>query len=125
MAGEKGGKGLGSGNVTKNWEKSYVRSKTKVRQAKCRFCLKNVTVQNYSRHLKLNHKAEWEADPGNLRESGERVLSFFNRQSDVGPGGAAGFDPAAGSSQSRDQSRSSDRSRSPLGLTDDEDEDNR
>lgn len=33
---------------------------------------------NLCRHLKVSQKDEWESNPGDLRELGERAISFFN-----------------------------------------------
>ena len=37
-----------------------------------------MAAQNYARHLKVSHKDEWELNPGDLRELGDRAISFFN-----------------------------------------------
>ena len=77
MGKTKGG-GPGSGRVTQSWEKRKFVSKNKVRQLSCRYCKKPIAAQNYSRHLQTAHKDEWDANPGDLREFGDRAISFFN-----------------------------------------------
>ena len=77
MGKTKGG-GPGSGRVTQSWEKRKFVSKNKVRQLSCRYCKKPIAAQNYSRHLQIAHKDEWDANPGDLREFGDRAISFFN-----------------------------------------------
>ena len=107
MGKTKGG-GPGSGRVTQSWEKRKFVSKNKVRQLSCRYCKKPIAAQNYSRHLQTAHKDEWDANPGDLREFGDRAISFFNpgtsgggRQSKTagaagGGGGVAGEGESGG-----------------------------
>ena len=59
------GPGPGSGRVAQSWEKSTNKvSKSKVRQAICRYCKTSVAAQNYARHLKVTHAEEWEKNQG-------------------------------------------------------------
>ena len=94
MGKTKGG-GNGPGRVTQSWEKRKRVSKNKVRQLSCRYCKNSLAAQNYARHLQIVHKDDWDANPGDLREFGDRAISFLNPVRSVGgpqsePGGAAG-----------------------------------
>ena len=94
MGKTKGG-GPGSGRVTQSWERRKRVSKNKVRQLSCRYCKNSLAAQNYARHLQIVHKDDWDANPGDLREFGDRAISFLNPVRSVGgpqsdPGGAAG-----------------------------------
>ena len=95
MAKTKSGNGPGSGRTTQSWQKSSKVSKNKVRQATCRYCQITVAAQNYPRHLRLAHRADWEENPRDIREFGDRALSFFNPASSEGAG-AGGGEPGGG-----------------------------
>ena len=77
MAGSKGGQEPGSGKRKQSWEKTKYVSKTKVRQAKCRVCQKEMAAQNYPRHLKEKHAEVWNSSKGDIREWGDQPLHFF------------------------------------------------
>jgi hypothetical protein len=94
MGKTKGG-GHGPGRVPQSWEKRKRVSKNKVRQLSCRYCKTSLAAQNYARHLQTVHKDDWDANPGDLREFGDRAISFLNPVRSVGgpqseTGGAAG-----------------------------------
>ena len=72
-----GGKGKGKGREAKNWGKTYQKSKMKEKQVECRYCRKLTAEQNYKRHLLQAHKAEYEKNPGDLRQYGEQSISLF------------------------------------------------
>lgn len=93
MGKTKGG-GTGSGRVTLSWEKGKFVSKSKVRQLSCRYCKKSLAAQNYARHLQTAHKDDWDANPGDLREFGDRAISFFHpaRSAEVPQSEAGGAD---------------------------------
>ena len=82
--GKTSGPGPGSGKMAQSWEKKKKVSKSKVRQAVCRYCRLSMAAQNYLRHLKISHKDEWESNPGDLKEAGDRAISFFNPVSSSG-----------------------------------------
>ena len=76
--GKGSGPGPGPGRNVLSWNKGNSRvSKSKVRQAICRYCKKSIAAQNYGRHLKETHKEEWEANPKDLREFGDKAIRFF------------------------------------------------
>ena len=76
--GKGSGPGPGPGRNVLSWNKGSSRvSKSKVRQAICRYCKKSIAAQNYGRHLKETHKEEWEANPKDLREFGDKAIRFF------------------------------------------------
>ena len=118
MAGSKGGQGPGSGKRKQSWEKAKYVSKSKVRQAKCRVCQKELASQNYSRHLQEKHSDVWKSSKGELREWGDQPLNFFNLRPAASLSEVA--QPGEGhhgqeSDSDLDISRpGSDRSRSPL-----------
>ena len=60
MAKTKSGNGPGSGRTIHSWQRSKRVSKNKVRQATRRYCQISVAAQNFPRHLKLAHRADWE-----------------------------------------------------------------
>ena len=102
MAKTKSGNGPKSGRTTHSWQKSKRVSKNNVRQATCRYCQISVAAQNYPRHLKLAHRVDWEENPRDPREFGDRALSFFNRASYEGAGAGGGESTGEGH---RDRSR--------------------
>ena len=100
--GKTSGPGPGSGKMAQSWEKKKKVSKSKVRQAVCRYCRLSMAAQNYLRHLKISHKDEWESNPGDLKEAGDRAISFFNPVSSSGgavaaSGSSGGVSAASGS----------------------------
>ena len=76
MAKTKSGIGPGSGRTKHSWQKNKRVSKNKVRQATCCYCQISDAARNYPRHLKLAHRVDWEENPRDLREFGDRALSF-------------------------------------------------
>ena len=96
MAKTKSGNVTGSGRTTHSWQKS----KRKVRQATCHYCQKSVAAQNYPRYLKLAQRVDWEENSRDVREFGDRALSFFNRASYEGAG-AGGGEPTGGGHRDR------------------------
>ena len=96
MAETKSGNVPGSSRTTHSWQKS----KSKVRQATCRYCQKSVAAQNYQRYIKLAQRVDREENPRDVREFGDRALSFFN-QASYEEAGAGGGEPTGGGHRDR------------------------